>query len=990
MYGKLTSQAAEVERMNQADRRWNLPDIGSALLGTIIPFPPEYVLELRAKMINALLLKAGGRIHIRIGYGSDASTLPIAFNGRITEVPVTEGAVQVIALGDGHELKKDIPPQRLGNTRYSQDAYNETGFGGGGKDPRNIILELFTTTAENVFGEIAYRLTRGIYFGNNAFGIENFGRANFTSNWYTLGFSTSVDAGEMGVNVYEPRYDLKAVNRGTAVSNVLGWVWSNSDVLLGVSVENATPWRVIETCRKACPDFYSVVETFGLRSTLFLGKSWFDLHYDYDYDFLDETILKSRQGNQNVEIGPKEVHKYMKKKPFQQTRVVSSSTNLLETKIATSTEELYTASQFVEISQALTPFNEHGSIGDNLKPSSIKYFDNEIYTENIRIKTGRSGLYCKFNTRVGDVVKNFMLSSKPNENYAVAELLEGMKKMYQGSILVRGDASYRPFNLIYLSDDASGLKGMIEAREVVHRLSLEGGFTTTITPDLCVHAADSLHLNKVVWMAQVAGGIAAIAAARKVNAILLRKLFNGGLIGKGLDGVAEGVKNFARTKMDPTSFDDFAKNIDNVVGDMKNRKLFLEGGHSKELTDELLSRVKQKLSDGKAVVSKGSKLTIDLVKSIGAGILEALGDGKAASLINNINASIQAAKASKTTASLVGASKNLANFIKTNKALGGAFSFIKGAFTLGATIETLGLFMIVPSLIEAFNRKLNSRKCAVCLPLRLRGKEFSAGIEGHKGGVLGDNNSWFNNLLLRLTNFDYNVQEEIKDLNETGGPNLDKSVIGYLNSVFGGMLLILGVQSEANTTAQLGDNSPLLKAITEEEEVKAQLGIPPNSNYPNYKQLINLDKFSGPSGSGLLPISNIGPANIVAPEVIQKVLSKSYEIKNRGAKYTFGANSQDEVDCSSFVQQSFASVGIRLPRTTDTQHRACLPVSTPQPGDLVFFKGTYRPGISHVGIYIGNSKMIHASSTAGKVIEASIDTPYNRTHFHSFRRVPGI
>lgn len=86
-----------------------------------------------------------------------------------------------------------------------------------------------------------------------------------------------------------------------------------------------------------------------------------------------------------------------------------------------------------------------------------------------------------------------------------------------------------------------------------------------------------------------------------------------------------------------------------------------------------------------------------------------------------------------------------------------------------------------------------------------------------------------------------------------------------------------------------------------------------------------------------------------------------------GVPYVFGGDSPEEgFDCSGFLEYVFARNGIQIPRTADEQYRLGKLVKQSQlvAGDLVFFT-TYEPGASHCGIYLGNDKFIHASSSKG-------------------------
>ena len=110
-----------------------------------------------------------------------------------------------------------------------------------------------------------------------------------------------------------------------------------------------------------------------------------------------------------------------------------------------------------------------------------------------------------------------------------------------------------------------------------------------------------------------------------------------------------------------------------------------------------------------------------------------------------------------------------------------------------------------------------------------------------------------------------------------------------------------------------------------------------------------------------------------------------------GARYHFGGNSPTALDCSSFTQQVFRLMEVKLPRTAREQFYVGneVPRGDLQKGDLVFFT-TYARYPSHVGIYVGNRKMIHASSRDRRVVISSMDTPYYISRFLGARRISKV
>ena len=90
-----------------------------------------------------------------------------------------------------------------------------------------------------------------------------------------------------------------------------------------------------------------------------------------------------------------------------------------------------------------------------------------------------------------------------------------------------------------------------------------------------------------------------------------------------------------------------------------------------------------------------------------------------------------------------------------------------------------------------------------------------------------------------------------------------------------------------------------------------------------------------------------------------------------GDPYVWAAAGPDAFDCSGLVQYAYAAAGVRLPHSSTMQSQMGTPVSRSQlqPGDLVFF---YSP-VSHVGIYVGDGQMVHASTYGQPVKVASVD-----------------
>ncbi|MBP6962864.1 MAG: C40 family peptidase [Armatimonadetes bacterium] len=109
----------------------------------------------------------------------------------------------------------------------------------------------------------------------------------------------------------------------------------------------------------------------------------------------------------------------------------------------------------------------------------------------------------------------------------------------------------------------------------------------------------------------------------------------------------------------------------------------------------------------------------------------------------------------------------------------------------------------------------------------------------------------------------------------------------------------------------------------------------------------------------------------------------------RGSRYRRGGMSARGFDCSGFVKYVYQTKGINLPRTASSMFGCGTPVAKAdlREGDIIFFANTYRRGISHVGMYLGNGEFIHASTSRTGVKVSRLDEAYYQRKYAGARRI---
>ncbi|MCM3729974.1 LysM peptidoglycan-binding domain-containing protein [Neobacillus cucumis] len=126
-------------------------------------------------------------------------------------------------------------------------------------------------------------------------------------------------------------------------------------------------------------------------------------------------------------------------------------------------------------------------------------------------------------------------------------------------------------------------------------------------------------------------------------------------------------------------------------------------------------------------------------------------------------------------------------------------------------------------------------------------------------------------------------------------------------------------------------------------------------------------------------------APVTESDIAAKMVSTAKSLI--GIPYVWGGSTTSGFDCSGFIYYVANKAGKSLPRTTAAgYYDRSYYVNTPKAGDLVFFENTYKQGISHVGIYLGDNQFIQADGTHGIMI-SNLNNSYYKAHFTAFKRL---
>jgi cell wall-associated NlpC family hydrolase len=164
-------------------------------------------------------------------------------------------------------------------------------------------------------------------------------------------------------------------------------------------------------------------------------------------------------------------------------------------------------------------------------------------------------------------------------------------------------------------------------------------------------------------------------------------------------------------------------------------------------------------------------------------------------------------------------------------------------------------------------------------------------------------------------------------------------------------------QTRTQVNEQLRTAEALLATLSEPQRfsvMQAGLGNDPDSGFTGQQV-----------DPGTLDRSDLAPSDRARAAI-------EAAVADLGKPYVFGAEGPDAFDCSGLIQQVWRQAGVELPRTSSEQAEAGrqVPLSQIQPGDLVI----YYAGRSHIGMYVGDGKIIHAPHPGSQVRYAPVSS----------------
>jgi hypothetical protein len=608
------------------------------------PKATQSMVENKNKVLKHVYLDAGCRIHLRIGYGNDAEMLPITFTGQITEMDTAE-IITFVAQSDGVELiNRAVGTNNKSQTNtlfnigtepsniiksllcdresdfiswcnhkwYENSKYGIQHFGTPTLvDDTGFVkfnIDRFVDVSMNMaFDTETMKMVQAIKAEKNPMAAigeyfeQTFKDWKWTDpstwwesfkNMFKVLAALTLEAGmKLELSVGQAIVDFVAGNYKNMswpeyydiIKNIyLGGIKGDEERMedyaaihmnlngklaidpfdgeenLRVFIYNKCVWDIMQVVTQSIPEFVCQPMYHQFETRVFFGHPFWLAKYKYYYDAKDRKI-------------------YEHEKPFTQFHLYDSLSDIIDNQIKADGRGLAT--------------NIIGmyTLGHSLKTTPTIFADKTIAWDYQKTRVIDTSFVQ--NWFGPDMLYEFFDDYKAERTairICTSNLIDGFQCIYKGPLIVIGDSSVKPCDIIGITDSYTGMYGLAEVREVSHSFSVDTGFVTSITPDLYTTGAgfmmkqdaQSVFLSLAMGfggiVAQRSAGIFAAntavryAAAGTGVAIGLVAIRVGGLI---IDGFRTGrillnVKDFADTLKTAKEI----KNLTKTIKEVKNIK----------------------------------------------------------------------------------------------------------------------------------------------------------------------------------------------------------------------------------------------------------------------------------------------------------------------------------------------------------------------------------------------------------------------------------
>lgn len=389
------------------------------------------MVKFKSQLFDHVAINPGTRIHVRLGYGSNPMGLPICFNGVIAEVNLSD-VVTIVAQSDGAELLSNVLSSKQGATNNIGNLQNE---------PSDIVASILGDREQWFMNEL-----NKDWFESSRFGIEHFGTPIVEGNKHEQQY-------DICKNVYLANY--KAAQFCDPTHGPF-----DGEANMNFFLYNRYPWDAFQLCAQEMPEFVCQPMYHQFESRIFYGLPYWPCSYRYDINTDNKTL-------------------YEYAKSFTQIHCINSINSIIDNGIKVSCTDLKT--------NCIATYSR----GGKLITSPVLYADRSINWDKQKTKivdttvmqdyAGWDWSYEKLGIKVG---KNAAI------RVGTSNILESFKRCYEGPLIILGDASIKPCDIIVLDDSYIQMTGNALVREATHSLGVSTGFISTITPGVIGGSTD--------------------------------------------------------------------------------------------------------------------------------------------------------------------------------------------------------------------------------------------------------------------------------------------------------------------------------------------------------------------------------------------------------------------------------------------------------------------------------------------------------------------